>query len=57
VNHGADVQGNKDALDCACANGHFTIVKYLVEHDADVQGNKEALTEACYNNHGCKIFI
>jgi len=39
VEHGADVQGNNDALELACFSGHETIVKYLVEHGADIQGN------------------
>jgi len=39
VEHGANVQGNKDVLEYACIYGHETIVKYLVENGADVQGN------------------
>jgi len=33
--HGADVQGNKEALTIASKIGNETIVKYLVKHGAD----------------------
>ena len=36
MEHGADIQGNKDALKEACRNGHETIVKYLIEHGVDI---------------------
>ena len=51
VQHGANVQGNVNALAEACENGHETIVKCLVEHGADVQGNTKALKYACFNGH------
>ena len=43
MEHGADVQRNKEALKEACKNGNETIIKYLVEHGADVQRNEYAL--------------
>ena len=35
MEHGADVQGNKEALTALYKTGHETFVKYLVEHGAD----------------------